>query len=155
MRLFYFRKMIRWQLKKFEDLSPAELYAILRLRGEVFIVEQNCPYLDTDGKDFHSHHLMGFIGENLAAYSRLVFPDISYDEVSIGRVVTSPKYRRKELGKQLMEKSIKEIERIYGKVPIRIGAQAYLKKFYEAFDFVDLNEPYVEDGIPHLIMLRS
>ncbi len=147
--------MIQWQLKLFNDLSPTELYAILRLRGEIFIVEQNCPYLDTDGKDFHSHHLLGYVGEDLAAYSRLVFPDISYDEVSIGRVVTSAKYRRKEFGKLLMQKSVEEIERIYGKVPIRIGSQAYLKKFYEGFGFVDLNEPYMEDGIPHLIMLQS
>jgi len=147
--------MIQWQLKLFNDLSPTELYAILRLRGEIFIVEQNCPYLDPDGKDFHSHHLLGYVGEDLAAYSRLVFPDINYDEVSIGRVVTSAKYRKKEFGKLLMQKSIEEIEKIYGKVPIRIGAQAYLKKFYEGFGFVDLNEPYMEDGIPHLIMLRS
>lgn len=147
--------MIQWQLKLFNALSPTELYSIFRLRGEVFIVEQNCPYLDTDGKDFHSHHLLGYVGEDLAAYSRLVFPDISYKEVSIGRVVTSAKYRRKEFGRLLMQKSVEEIERIYGKVPIRIGAQAYLKKFYEGFGFVDLNEPYLEDGIPHLIMLRS
>lgn len=146
--------MIQWQLKLFNNLTPAELYSIMRLRGEIFIVEQNCPYIDADGKDFNSYHLMGHIGEDLAAYSRLVFPNISYKEVSIGRVVTSAKYRRKEFGKLLMKKSIEEIERIYGKVSIRIGAQAYLKKFYEGFDFVDLNEPYLEDGIEHLIMLR-
>ena len=146
--------MIEWQLKLFNELTPAELYAVLRLRGEVFIVEQNCPYIDADGKDFDSHHLMGYVGEDLAAYSRLVFPGISYEEVSIGRVITSGKYRRKDFGKLLMQKSIEEIERIYGKVPIRIGAQAYLKKFYEGFGFVDLNEPYLEDGIEHLIMLR-
>ena len=147
--------MIKWKLKLFNELTVAELYAVLRLRGEVFIVEQNCPYLDPDGKDFDSHHLMGYVGEELAAYSRLVFPGISYDEVSIGRVITSPKYRGKEYGKLLMQQSIAEIERMYGHVPIRIGAQAYLKKFYEGFGFVDLNEPYLEDGIPHLIMLKS
>lgn len=147
--------MIQWQLKLFNDLTPAELYSIMRLRGEVFVVEQNCPYVDADGKDFHSYHLMGHIGEDLAAYSRLVFPGISYEEVSIGRVITSGKYRGKEYGKRLMEKSIEEVERLYGKVPIRIGAQAYLKKFYEGFGFVDLNKPYLEDGIEHLIMLRN
>ncbi len=147
--------MIQWQLKLFNDLTPAELYSILRLRGEIFIVEQNCPYIDADGKDLNSYHLMGTIGDDLAAYSRLVFPGISYEEVSIGRVATSAKYRRQKFGKLLMQKSIEEIERLYGKVPIRIGAQAYLKKFYEAFCFVDLNEPYLEDGIEHLIMLRS
>ena len=147
--------MISWKLKLFSELSTAELYAILRLRGEVFIVEQNCPYVDADGKDFNSHHLMGYVGDDLAAYSRLVFAGISYEEVSIGRVITSTKYRGKDFGKLLMQQSITEIERLYGKVPIRIGAQAYLKKFYEGFGFIDMNEPYMEDGIPHLIMLRG
>ena len=147
--------MISWKLKLFSELSTAELYAILRLRGEVFIVEQNCPYVDADGKDFNSHHLMGYVGDDLAAYSRLVFAGISYEEVSIGRVITSAKYRGKDFGKLLMQQSITEIERLYGKVPIRIGAQAYLKKFYEGFGFIDMNEPYMEDGIPHLIMLRG
>ena len=146
--------MIAWKLKLFNELTAAELYNILTLRSEVFIVEQNCPYLDTDGKDFNAHHLMGYLGNDLAAYSRLVFPNISYSEVSIGRVVTSGAYRRKDFGKLLMQKSIEEIERIYGKVPIRIGAQAYLKKFYHGFGFEDMNEPYMEDGIPHMIMLR-
>ena len=147
--------MIEWRIKLFNDLTPVELYTILQLRSEVFVVEQTCPYLDPDGKDLHSHHLMCFVGEDLAAYSRLVFPGISYDEVSIGRVVTSPKYRRQDYGKLLMQRSIEEIERLYGNVPIRIGAQAYLKNFYAGFDFVDLNEPYMEDGIPHMIMLRK
>lgn len=146
--------MISWQLKTFEALSPIELYSILRLRGEVFVLEQNCPYVDADGKDLHSYHLLGFVGNDLAAYSRLVLPLVSYKEVSIGRVVTSMKYRKKDYGKLLMQKSIEEVERMFGQVPIRIGAQAYLKKFYENFGFVDMNEPYLEDGIEHLIMLR-
>jgi ElaA protein len=146
--------MITWQLKNFESLSPTQLYTILQLRSEVFVVEQTCPYLDPDGKDLYCHHLMGFVGPDLAVYSRLVPAGISYAEVSIGRVISAPKYRGRQLGKQLMEESIAAIETIYGQVPIRIGAQAYLKKFYEGFGFVDLNEPYLEDGIPHLIMLR-
>lgn len=147
--------MITWQLKNFEGLSPTQLYTILQLRSEVFVVEQTCPYLDPDGKDLYCHHLMGFVGNDLAVYSRLVPAGISYAEVSIGRVISAPKYRGQQLGKQLMEKSIEAIESLYSKVPIRIGAQAYLKKFYEGFGFVDLNEPYLEDGIPHLIMLRN
>ncbi len=147
--------MIDWQLKLFKDLSQHELYSIMQLRQEVFIVEQNCPYLDADGKDLHSYHLMGFVKNDLAAYARLVFPGISYEEVSIGRVVTSPTYRKKEFGKQLMQRAIDEIGKKDGKVPIRIGAQQYLKKFYESFGFVDLGEPYMEDGIPHIIMLRK
>lgn len=147
---------LTWKLKKFEDLSPAELYKILSLRQEVFIVEQNCPYLDADGKDLHSFHLMGF-DENyfLTAYSRIVFPGISYAEISIGRVVSSPKFRRTGLGKLLMEEAIKQIEAIYGKVPIRIGAQKYLFEFYKGLGFTDIGEEYLEDGIPHVIMLRS
>ena len=147
--------MIDWQLKLFKDLSHEELYSIMQLRQKVFIVEQNCPYLDADGKDLHSYHLMGFVNNDLAAYARLVFPGISYAEVSIGRVVTSPTYRKKEFGKQLMQRAIAKIENLYGKVPIRIGAQQYLKKFYESFGFVDLGKPYMEDGIPHIIMLRK
>src|ERR1043165_6727530 len=126
--------MIQWRLKAFNDLTPKELYTILQARAEVFVLEQNCPYVDPDGKDLKSDHLVGFVGDDLAAYSRLVFPNVSYDEVSIGRVITSAKYRGKEYGKLLMQKSIEEIERKYGKVPIRIGAQAYLKKSIEEIE---------------------
>ena len=146
--------MLNWQLKTFDELTANELYHILQLRCEVFIVEQNCPYLDPDGKDFKSHHLLGSINGTLVAYARLVKPGVSYSEVSIGRVVTSPLYRRGGYGIELMNEAIRQIECIYGKVPIRIGAQTYIKKFYESFGFADLNEPYMEDGIPHLIMLR-
>ncbi|MEO5572177.1 MAG: GNAT family N-acetyltransferase [Bacteroidia bacterium] len=147
---------LTWRLKKFEDLSPAELYKILSLREEVFIVEQNCPYLDTDGKDLNSHHLMGFAEkEFLAAYARIVFPGISYDEVSIGRVVSSPRYRRTGLGKILMEEALKRIAEIYGNIPVRIGAQKYLLEFYKGFGFVPEGDDYLEDGIPHVIMLRT
>ena len=145
---------IKWVTKAFKDLTVDELYAILRLRSEVFVVEQNCVYLDADGKDYSCHHLLGFEGDFLAVYARIVPANVSYEEVSIGRVISSLNYRRSGYGKLLMQKAIEETERLYGKVPIRIGAQAYLKKFYESFGFVDMNEPYMEDGIPHLIMLR-
>ena len=145
-----------WVLKKFEDLSAFELYKILALRQEVFVVEQNCPYHDCDGKDLRSFHLTG-TDENdfLAAYTRIVFPGVSYDEVSIGRVVSSPKYRRTGSGKLLMQQAIKKIEEVYGKVPIRIGAQKYLLEFYKGFGFIPEGETYLEDGIPHVIMLRT
>lgn len=146
--------MLHWQLKSFSQLTVHELYAVLRLRGEVFVVEQTCPYLDTDGKDLYCHHLMGSINGELAAYARIVPAGISYPEVSIGRVVTSPNHRKTGAGKQLMREAIAATEKLYGKVPVRIGAQAYLKNFYQAFGFNDMNEPYMEDGIPHLIMLR-
>lgn len=146
--------MINWQIKTFDELTNTELYAILSLRQEVFIVEQNCAYLDNDGKDVYALHLTGFVDENMVAYCRLIPAGISYEEVSIGRVITSPASRMEGYGKQLMQKAIEQINGIYGNVPIRIGAQAYLKKFYEGFGFKDLDEPYMEDGIPHLIMLR-
>jgi len=98
---------------------------------------------------------MGYENNKLVAYARLVKPGVSYAEVSIGRVITSPLARSKSYGRQLMQTAIQHLTNLYGPVPIRIGAQAYLKKFYESFDFADLNEPYMEDGIPHLIMLRK
>ncbi|MDB5282430.1 MAG: family acetyltransferase [Bacteroidota bacterium] len=146
--------MISWQCKSFKELSVQELYGIMRLRQEVFIVEQNCPYLDADGKDLKSLHLMGYEGQELTAYSRLVAPGDSYTEVSIGRVVSSTQYRKSGYGKLLMEESIRQIETIYGKCPIRIGAQMYLQRFYESFGFVREGEEYLEDGIPHIIMVK-
>jgi ElaA protein len=108
-----------------------------------------------DGKDQYSFHLMGFAEKDiLATYSRIVFPGISYEEVSIGRVVSSPEFRKTGLGKLLMEESLKQVENIYGKVPIRIGAQKYLYEFYKGFGFTGAGTEYLEDGIPHVIMLR-
>lgn len=146
--------MLRFVCKAFADLSPYELYEAMHLRQAVFCVEQNCIYNDADGKDLKGFHLMGYVDNDLAAYARLLPKGVSYEEASIGRVITSIKYRGKGLGKELMEVSIEKAEALYGKGPIRIGAQAYLKKFYEEFGFVDQDEPYLEDGIPHLIMLR-
>lgn len=146
--------MLNWVLKPFNELTVPELYGILQLRSEVFVVEQNCPYLDADGKDYKAWHLCGYINGKPAAYARLLPAGVSYSEASIGRVVTSPQYRKEGYGKLLMAEAITQCEKLFGKTPIRIGAQAYLKKFYEGFGFEDLNEPYLEDGIPHLIMLR-
>ena len=147
---------LHWICKSFQELSLDELYAIMVLRQEVFVIEQNCPYIDADGKDQESHHFMGLneAGE-LLAYTRLVVPGAIYKEVSIGRVITAQSMRRTGLGIVLMEKSIAEIERIYGKVPIRISAQKHLRKFYEKFDFEYVGKEYLEDGIPHIEMLRK
>ena len=98
---------------------------------------------------------MGYVGNALVAYARIVKPGVSYDEVSIGRVVSSTVHRKKSYGIQLMNESIQRIENLYGKVPIRIGAQQYLQKFYENFGFIREGEDYLEDGIPHIIMLRT
>jgi len=146
--------MITWVCKKFDDLSPQELYAILQLRNEVFVVEQNCVFQDADNKDQASYHLMAWKGEALAAYTRLIPGGIAYELPSIGRVVTSPKLRATGIGKILMERSIEEMEKLFGKTSIKLGAQLYLKKFYESFGFQQSSDLYLEDGIEHIEMIR-
>ncbi len=146
---------IDWSLKKFEDLSALELYEILRLRSEVFVVEQNCVFLDMDDKDQFSQHLQGRIDGQLAAVVRILPPGLAYDEPSIGRVVSSPKFRRKGVGIELMKTAIEKTISLYGAVPIKIGAQLYLKKFYESFGFLQCSETYLEDDIPHIKMIRT
>lgn len=146
--------MINWIIKKFSELSPDELYKILQLRSEVFVVEQNCVFLDMDNKDQKCHHLMGWDKEDLVAYTRIVPPGVSYKEPSIGRVVSSPKQRGSGVGRQLMTKSIAATTQLYGNQPIRIGAQLYLKKFYHSLGFEPEGEIYLEDGIEHIEMVR-
>lgn len=147
---------VTWILKSFDELNVYQLYEILRLRAEVFVVEQNCPYQDLDSKDIKSFHLIGTNEKNeLIAYSRILPPNVSYNEASIGRVVTSQKYRKKGAGKELMKKSIDALYEKFGQVPIRIGAQLYLKIFYENFGFSQEGEQYLEDNIPHIIMLKK
>jgi ElaA protein len=145
--------MAEWKLKKFEELTPHELYAIIRLRNEVFVVEQNCVFQDADNMDQGCWHFMGFVGNDLAAYTRLVPPGFIYDETSIGRVVSSPAYRRSGIGKELMQESIKKCYELFGHLPIKIGAQFYLKKFYSSFGFEQVSEIYLEDGIEHIYMI--
>ena len=146
---------MNWILKHFDELTANELYNILQLRNEVFIVEQNCPYQDLDNKDLNAFHLMGTEKNKLLAYSRLLAPGISYSESSIGRVVSSPAARKMGMGKRLMEESIHQIKNLFHTDTIRIGAQLYLKKFYESFGFIQEGEGYLEDNIPHIIMLRK
>lgn len=146
---------LNWRLKAFVELSNYELYEVLKLRSKVFVVEQNCVFQDMDDKDTKCLHLLGFADGALVAYSRLVPAGVSYKEMAIGRVVTDPDYRRKGMGKELMELSIEKIIDSFGNSPIRIGAQLYLKDFYERFGF-NINSPeYLEDGIPHVEMLRK
>jgi ElaA protein len=146
---------IQWLLKKFEELTPYQLYAILQLRNEVFVVEQNCVFQDADDKDQDSYHLMGFENGKLVAYTRIVPAGVIYEPASIGRVVTSPSVRRQGAGKILMEQSIATLYRLFGKVPIKLGAQLYLKKFYESFGFQQTSDVYLEDGIEHIYMLKE
>ena len=147
--------MTTWTLKKFEHLTPDELYILLRLRSEVFVVEQNCVFLDMDDKDKYCHHLMGWSDAQLVGYSRIVPAGISYAESSIGRIVTSHAARGRGVGRELMVQSISALYSLYGKRDIRIGAQYYLLRFYEDFGFVQKGEIYLEDGIEHIEMLLT
>ena len=146
---------VTWQCKHFDELTPHELYAIMKLRIEVFIVEQNCIYQDADNNDPRCFHLTGFAGSMLAAYARLVPAGVTFTNISIGRVIISPVFRRTGLGKTLLQKAIDESYRLFGKKPIKLGAQLYLKTFYEGFGFEPISETYLEDNIPHISMLKK
>jgi len=141
-----------WACKKFDELTPHELYAILQLRNDIFVVEQNCVFLDADNKDQYCFHLMGWEEKNLIAYTRIVPAGISYAESSIGRVVVSRLARKNGTGKLLMQKSIDTLFSLFGDVEIKIGAQLYLKKFYESLGFQQTSDIYMEDGIEHIEM---
>ncbi len=145
---------LRWEWKGFNELTAEEMYTVLCVRQEVFVLEQECLYLDADGKDRQSFHLMGFDGVELVAYARIVEPSVSYTEVSIGRILTSKKARGTGAGIELMNVALAKIEAIYGKVPVRISAQSYLLKFYGKFGFESTGKEYLEDDIPHTEMLR-
>lgn len=146
---------IQWKIKTFETLSVNELYDILRLRSEIFVVEQNCVYLDLDGKDKKALHLFGEFEGKIVTYSRLFKPGISFENASIGRVVVDANYRDKKWGHDLMREAISGIQSHFGESKITIGAQLYLKKFYESHGFVQTSEMYLEDDIPHIEMKRE
>lgn len=146
---------MNWVLKKFDELTLHELYAILQLRNEVFVVEQNCVYPDIDDKDLPAWHLMCTDNNKLVAYTRILPPGISYTSPSIGRVVTSPSIRKTGIGRELMLRSIAATENLFGKLSITLSAQLYLLKFYESLGFVKTSETYLEDGIDHIKMKRE
>jgi len=146
---------IQWQIKSFENLSVHELYDIMRLRSVIFVVEQNCVYLDLDGKDKVALHLFGEYEGKIVAYSRLFKAGISFENASIGRVVVDANYRDRKWGHDLMREAISGIKNHFGESKITIGAQLYLKKFYESHGFVQTSEMYLEDDIPHIEMKRE
>lgn len=143
-----------WHYKKFEELTPKELYEILQLRVTVFMVEQNCLYNECDGKDFECNQLWCTLEGQIIASCRIVPPGVSYAEPSIGRVVSHPEFRHLKLGYQLMRHSLEIIQNHYPTRPVKISAQSYLKNFYEKFGFEQVSEEYLEDGLPHLEMLK-
>ena len=147
---------LRWVTKIFAELTVNELYDLLKLRSEVFVVEQKCIFLDIDNNDQKAFHTIGYIGDEVVATTRLFDKNIMYDGYqSIGRVVGSPRHRGLGIGKALMQYSIQECERLFGKGPIKIGAQLYLKKFYGEQGFEQSGDVYLEDEIDHIPMIRA
>ena len=147
-------EIINWKIKKFEELSNDELYQILWLRSKVFVVEQNCVYLDNDFKDQQSFHFCGWTSDNsLLAYLRILPPGLSYTEASIGRVLVNPDYRGKGYGLEMMRLAIIQTLESFGVDAIKIGAQCYLIKFYESLGFAICSDEFLEDGIPHIEMI--
>ncbi len=147
--------MCHFKCKSFSELTIDELYDIMALRQEVFIVEQACPYLDADGKDQQAFHLMGFDkDEKLISYARIAPKGVPYENyISISRIVSSPSVRGKGVGKKLIIESLNTIEKLFNSQAIKISAQCYLIKFYNSFGFETIGEEYLEDNIPHIAMI--
>ncbi len=148
---------INFTCLSFKQLNLQQLYELLALRIEVFVVEQNCPYQDLDEKDQQSMHLLGYSSEGaLVAYTRLLPKGISYEDYpSIGRVVIAKKARGKGLGRPLMLKSIEVLQEHFGKSSIKLSAQSHLQKYYQSLGFEPVGDGYLEDGIPHIAMIRA
>jgi len=144
--------MIFFEIKKFEEFSIQELYAVLNLRADVFVVEQKSAYLDLDFNDQKALHILGYVDQKLIAYSRIFKSKIRGDLASIGRVVVAANSRKYGYGDKLVQFSIKSIEKEYQEFNIHISAQLYLKKFYESHGFLALGEVYLEDELPHIGM---
>ncbi|WP_372745818.1 GNAT family N-acetyltransferase [Lutibacter sp.] len=141
--------------KKFSELTSNELYAILQLRSEVFVVEQDCVYQDIDFKDQKAIHILGFKNEKLIAYTRIFKPGDYFTQASIGRVVVAQNQRKFGYGFIIMEQSIKAVKEYFNETTIKISAQKYLKKFYESLQFEQVGEEYLEDNIPHIPMVKK
>ena len=146
---------LQWKIKSFDNLSVHELYDLLRLRSEIFVEEQNCVYLDLDGKDKVALHLFGEFEGKIVAHARLFKPGITFDNSSIGRVTVDAKYRDRKWGHDLMREAIAGIKCYFDESQITIGAQLYLKKFYESHGFIQTSDMYLEDDIPHIEMIKS
>ena len=142
-------------IKKFNELSTHELYAVLQLRAEVFVVEQDCVYQDLDNKDLDAYHMLGVLDTKIVAYTRIFKPGDYFLESSIGRIVVKKEFRKFQFGYQLVVNSIQFIENNLQQNKILISAQSYLTKFYNSLGFTQVGEEYLEDGIPHIKMLKS
>lgn len=147
--------MLDIRIRTFDDLNTLELYDLLQLRSEVFVVEQNCVYQDIDGKDSKALHILGYKKENLVAYTRCFKPGDYFKDASIGRVVVKEQERQHHYGNVIMKASIEAVKTHYNETCIEISAQTYLKHFYNALDFYEFGKEYLEDDIPHIKMKRS
>jgi ElaA protein len=151
---------LRWRYAAFDELTAQEVYDALQLRIAVFMIEQNCLYSEADGHDMAARHVLAYDGDTLAGYARIFPPNHDFhgktwEQARIGRVVTHAAYRTRKLGHELMAVSLAEIEARYGKVAVVLSAQAHLEGFYRQHGFMKTGEPYMEDGIPHIDMLRA
>lgn len=145
---------VRWQWCSLEDLSARQLYTLLAARSAVFVVEQRCAYQDPDGADIEAEHLIAWAGDDVAACARVLGPGAKFVEPSIGRVLTSAAFRSTGVGRELMARAVARCDERFPGKAIRIGAQAYLERFYASFGFVKASDTYLEDDIPHIEMLR-
>ena len=150
-------KDLLWSSKQFSQLNNNQLYELIKLRIEVFVVEQKCFYSELDEKDRHpeTRHLTAYMDSKLVAYARLLPPGLSYPDASLGRIAVESSARKQSIGLELMAKCLEEIKTIWPNDNIRIGAQEYLKDFYEKYDFYQSSESYLEAGIRHIQMLRK
>ena len=146
---------IEYKSQLFEELNTIELYNILKLRQIVFVVEQECIYLDTDDKDLSSHHFSLYIDNKLLGYARITPPGLRFTEVSFGRLAIHPDLRGQSFGRKLVGKLLERIHRLYPKENIKISAQSYLEKFYQGFGFETCSKEYLEDNIPHIEMIKK
>ena len=146
---------LQFKTKRFNDLSTQELYETLRLRSEVFVVEQNCVYQDIDNKDQKAIHVLGYYNNELVAYCRLFDAGDYFDNASIGRVIVAQKFRDKKWGNNLMIEAITGIKQYFDKTQITISAQMYLQKFYESHGFIKTSDMYLEDDIEHIEMKKA
>jgi ElaA protein len=143
---------LHWTYKSFNELTTIELYAIMQQRNEVFVVEQNCVYQDADNKDRQSFHLAGWYNDILVACCRILPPQLSFEEASIGRVLTAAAYRKTGAGRALMQRAVDATLQQFKCREITISAQLYLQNFYQSLGFTPISDTYLEDGIPHIEM---
>ncbi len=147
--------MLEIKVKRFSELLIQELYNLLQLRSEIFVVEQDCVYQDLDGKDQKALHILGYKSGKIVAYTRVFKQGDYFKETSIGRVVVKENERQYKYGYAIMKASIEAIKKHYNTTEIKISAQTYLKRFYNNLEFKEVGEEYLEDGIPHINMIKS